>query len=343
MEVTDTAGTPIGAVEAGTEFALNVYVVDQRPLPQGVFAAYLDLVFDQSLVARTGQVTFGESYTNALASGGATPGVLDEVGAVASLFDANRAATTAPDALLFRVPFRALDAGPVTFLTEPADHFPDSYVLLFGINHPVELADIEFDAKTFDITKPFTPPFLATSHSANRNFDSTFASSLRYDSPFASETDVFSRFMTTRSKRSDSALATSSAKFSTSFSDIEERDEHWRFSDVLPRKPFSSPSASSFSRQMTVDESNWIELPLQLFSRRYQLPLSEFSGRPSLLPHDEDATDELSRFSTGTYESKYQLDSLGHDRRRTFLRMNWSYQEKHEKQEEQETSYLPLE
>ena len=64
MEVTDQTGTAINAVEVGREFAVNVYVVDQRPIPQGVFAAYLDLVFDRSLVERLGKVTFGESYTN---------------------------------------------------------------------------------------------------------------------------------------------------------------------------------------------------------------------------------------------------------------------------------------
>ena len=52
------------AVNVGDEFLLNVFVQDLRFPATGVFAAFLDVVFDDQLVSVNGDLTFGSEYQN---------------------------------------------------------------------------------------------------------------------------------------------------------------------------------------------------------------------------------------------------------------------------------------
>lgn len=157
LELTDTANRPISSVQAGDEFNLNVYVKDQRPRPEGVFAAYLDLNFDAERVERTGEVVFSQLFPHQANTGGTLPGELDEVGAV-SAFElrehGNVFPPSAEETLLFEAPFRALESGPVTFRASPADMLPFSDVLLYGVDSSIGAGRIFFDTASLNVIPP---------------------------------------------------------------------------------------------------------------------------------------------------------------------------------------------
>lgn len=328
MEVTDTTGSPIRAVEAGKEFAVNIYVVDQRSIPQGVFAAYLDVLFDDSRVERSGDVTFGESYTNAFARGGAAPGILDEVGAVASLFESGRETAAIADSLLFRAPFRAIEAGPVTFLTKPADRLPDSYVLLFGVNQPIKQGQIAFESVSLDITKSPASAFSSTIERPATEFISIPASSLSSERSALGEANAFPWLDTTNSIPARTPLiATSLPILSTFNRGLERGGERWRLLEQSPAERALPGGAFKYTPQNSENESGWIELPVPPAPLWRPLPLSTTSDRESALPTSEDRRHEISSFNTHTRELTWQIVPLDFRQpgwTRAFLRMSWS-------------------
>jgi len=331
MEVTDTTGTPINAVEAGNEFAVNVYVVDQRSLPQGVFAAYLDVLFDDSLVVRSGDVTFGESYTNALALGGSAPGILDEVGAVASLFEIARESAAVPDSLLFRAPFRAIDAGPVTFLTKPADHLPDSHVLLFGVNQPIEQGQIVFDTAALDITPSHASALSSTLTLPTTEFVSIPASSLTSETSSLAKADAFPPLITASWSSSKISLVTTSLPvLSTLNRDIQGGDERWRLLERSPDERSRPHTSFEYTPQTAENESGWIEIPFQQTPVWLPLSLPVSSHRESPLPRYEDFRHQVPSFNSRTGELTWQTaqpDFRQQNWTRAFLRMSWTAQE----------------
>ena len=80
IETTDTAGVPISEARVGEEFLVSMYVQDVRETAAGVFAAYLDLLYDPDLVVAGDVVKFGDDFIHDRTIGMTTPGVIDEVG-----------------------------------------------------------------------------------------------------------------------------------------------------------------------------------------------------------------------------------------------------------------------
>jgi hypothetical protein len=123
------AGDPIpgGQLVPGQEFFVHALVDDIREgfTDQGVFSAYLDVLYNPSLaepVADSGNplgvdITFGSLFPNAQKAGFATPGLIDESGAVQSgsplLFDDER--------LLYSVRFEATGVGELVFDAQQAN------------------------------------------------------------------------------------------------------------------------------------------------------------------------------------------------------------------------------
>jgi VCBS repeat-containing protein len=127
LEAGDSTGTPIATIAAGEQFVVSVYARDLRTDPQGVAAAYLDLLYDSSLVAIAGPITYGPDYASGQSGQAATDGLLDEAGASM----AGSTPVGGDERLLFRVPFTANAAGSAQFHAEPADTSPehDTHVL----------------------------------------------------------------------------------------------------------------------------------------------------------------------------------------------------------------------
>ena len=107
------------------EFWLDVYVQDTSG-GRGVFAAYVDVAYDPLLVETAGDIEYGEAYRNLTSGTTATSGLIDDVGAAASI----ATPTGSQERLLFRVPMRTrTSVGAASFMADPADLLPLGVVL----------------------------------------------------------------------------------------------------------------------------------------------------------------------------------------------------------------------
>lgn len=164
VEATDLAGNPISEVEVGEEFLLVATVQDLRPQPIGVFAAYVDILYDAGLAAVNGPIMHATLYHNGPDGDTSTPGLIDDAGGFFAFQDCQSFPChgDGDQELLFTVPFVALAAGSVTFdVGEPNDPTPVHDALVFDSNEPVAVEDIHFVDATLVIAAP-TPEDLAT-------------------------------------------------------------------------------------------------------------------------------------------------------------------------------------
>lgn len=141
LETTDLRDQPIDHAVVGEDFLLHVYVEDLRSRPKGIFAAYLDIVYDPALVTALGHdrrwLKFGTEYQNGK-SGDFESGLIDDMGAFAG-FSQLRGG----EHLLFTVPFAAAAPGVVEFTGDPADSTGHDF-LVFGSDSPVSPVDTIF-------------------------------------------------------------------------------------------------------------------------------------------------------------------------------------------------------
>jgi VCBS repeat-containing protein len=146
LRTVDETGQPITEAVPGDTFFVEAYVEDTRPRPEGVFAAYIDVAFDSELASVAGPLKFGKEFPNAR-HGSAGPGLLDEVGGLQQPDDH----LGGGGKLLFSIPLKAESEGELTFATDMSDTFPDHYMLLLGIDHPIAAELIRFESLSLDI------------------------------------------------------------------------------------------------------------------------------------------------------------------------------------------------
>jgi hypothetical protein len=127
LELTKPDGTQLTSLEAGDDFVLHVFTQDKTPFPRGVYAAYLDVTWDGQLAVVTGPLHYGSSYQNGKTGDTTTPGLLDEAGSFSGKWLDGELYE------VFSVPLRAVAAGELVFLSDPADNHPTSDVLVSGI------------------------------------------------------------------------------------------------------------------------------------------------------------------------------------------------------------------
>lgn len=151
LEATTLTGTPITAIDMGESFRLNVYVEDLRDNPSGVFAAYLDIFYQSTLVQLNGTVTYGAEFPNLRTGNTSQAGLLDEIGGAAGFTPLGGG-----EFLLLSAPFVALAAGNVTFVADPADTPIFGDVLVFGSNTPVPVDEISYGSTVLSVLPPFT-------------------------------------------------------------------------------------------------------------------------------------------------------------------------------------------
>lgn len=149
LEVTDLDGNAISSTQVGERFQLRGYVQDLRDGDEalGVFAAYADVTYDASIVSAlpSEPLTFGANYPNGRDGDVSMAGVINEIGAFAN------GGLGGDEELLFTVPMQADAAGSFVFASEPADILPAHEVLLFGVDDPVDSADVLFQSVEFSV------------------------------------------------------------------------------------------------------------------------------------------------------------------------------------------------
>lgn len=168
IETADAEGNPISTIASGSDFVLNVYSDDLRDGGAGVYAGYLDVVFEQTLAMPSGAVTFGEDYpagqTPTDGVTGDVAGELDEYGAFAGF----TSEIGDEERLLFSVPMTALGTGVVTFTGNQSDILPRNEVLLLDLDQPIPASRIEFGSAALTIDGAGAVTANALTNPANR-------------------------------------------------------------------------------------------------------------------------------------------------------------------------------
>lgn len=144
LGVTSLDGTAVTSLAPGAGFLLSAFVQDVSDIPRdGVFAAYLDVLYSANLVAVDGPITYGESYPNQQTGSTSLLGLIDEVGAFDGLKPLGEA-----ERLVFTVPMKAVAPGTAQFVGDAADDLPAHDVLLFNVGTPVPTSEISYGETT---------------------------------------------------------------------------------------------------------------------------------------------------------------------------------------------------
>ena len=134
LEATNAEGTPVTAVSPGSQVNLNVYVQDARiTSPDGVFSAYLDVVYSENAMLVSDELSFNEIYANQQSGDLSTAGLIDDAWAFDGLSPLGP-----EERLLFSASFIADGVGTMQFSSDPADLLPAHEVLLYNFDDPVQ-------------------------------------------------------------------------------------------------------------------------------------------------------------------------------------------------------------
>lgn len=145
----DANGQTIRQVAEGDAFELRVFVQDLRPEPLGVHAGYLDVNYDFTRIEPTGAITFGPDYPNGSSGDLTLDGLFDEAGVFDGFGPLDGASR-----LLMKVPMRATALGTARVTSDPADWSPAHDVLVFGLDEPVPVEQIEYGELALEVVVP---------------------------------------------------------------------------------------------------------------------------------------------------------------------------------------------
>ncbi len=157
LQVLSTTGSPLTSLTLNQEFNLRIVVEDLRVggsgIGDGVFSAYMDLVYDAAKVELVGTspITFDSLFGNGRASDITTLGVIEEVGAFSSQ-------TNGPGRdpqTVFTVRMRAKVGGTAFFSVNPAETAGRGFAV-FRQDTAVPSARVGFGTATVAIAQNFT-------------------------------------------------------------------------------------------------------------------------------------------------------------------------------------------
>ncbi len=160
LEVQTLDGQAIDTIGAGQEFLLSVYLQDLRATDdsEGVFAAYLDVNYDPSLLSAIGEdrddITFYAPYTNSRTGTLTTPGLLDDIGSFGPTVPFSPPESQ-EEYLQMSVRMKADAAGEVLFYGDPGDEI-GSDPLVFGYSAPVSWNQVTIVPAALTITEGIT-------------------------------------------------------------------------------------------------------------------------------------------------------------------------------------------
>jgi large repetitive protein len=149
LATVSTAGLPITTVQVGQEFIVQVFVQDLRQSGDaaGVFSAYMDILFDSTIVQPVfdSPINHIDPYRGGR-TGTVVEGAIDGLGAVANSTD-----PLGPDERLFaEIAFTAIAAGNPGLRSGPSDN-PSHDVGLYNRNDAVGTDEISFGTSSFAV------------------------------------------------------------------------------------------------------------------------------------------------------------------------------------------------
>jgi hypothetical protein len=169
LQLADLGGNPlpVGAtLPQNGEFLLQAYVRDIREVPQGVYQAFVDTLYDENLVMVNGPIDHGSTFVVQPQGSTATLGLLDEVGGIDDGAPPP-AGQRGDEFLLFSVPFQAIGTGIASFTLDQADLANNDFLVYLEdplddpIIPPAEInfvnTSIAIGANVFSIDSVTTP------------------------------------------------------------------------------------------------------------------------------------------------------------------------------------------
>ena len=158
LEVVDDSGNPISTAEVGQQIQLRGFIQDLRDGGTGLFAAYVDVEYDESLamVPSGSAIEFTSEFPNSPSGDTSVAGLIDEVGA---FIDGTSGAGN-QEQLLFTVRLDLTSAGNLTFTTNAADILPAHETLFFDPDTAVDPGDVMFGSAELTIVAPNGRPDL---------------------------------------------------------------------------------------------------------------------------------------------------------------------------------------
>jgi large repetitive protein len=159
LNAVDLNGLPISTIATGQQFKVQVVVNDLRSgtanpnAPTGVYAAYLDLLFDSNIIepVATNPINHLDPYLNDTRGATTTPGLIDELGA----FSDQTSRLGSSPRVLAEVTFLAKAAGNPQLRSESADQLGND-ILLYDVPSATPISQVEFGTSAFVVGADFT-------------------------------------------------------------------------------------------------------------------------------------------------------------------------------------------
>ncbi len=151
LETTDIDGNVIDSIEDGNQFVLTAFTRQSdfagAPEDGGVFAGYLNVSYDDSLISIAGSVEHGPNYQVGTNADLDTVGLLGDVGGFTSMTEPFGAS----ELQLWSLLMNADSQGELSFVSSESLVLPQFEVLVFGSDERVEAGDIAFGSTTLTI------------------------------------------------------------------------------------------------------------------------------------------------------------------------------------------------
>ncbi|MHB8897626.1 MAG: cadherin-like domain-containing protein, partial [Thermoguttaceae bacterium] len=158
LQVTDAPfGAQVDTLWTDSTFWVSAYVQDLRGIPAGVIGGAMDLTYDPSAVAPTGEVVYGDAF-GLFRQGqvGQADGVVDETGALTSsaMVGAGQAAPFVAWQFARTGDPAAFASGSTRFAVDPAEGtatiLPSNFALT-GSGNPVSWSEVEMGTASLDL------------------------------------------------------------------------------------------------------------------------------------------------------------------------------------------------
>jgi VCBS repeat-containing protein len=177
LRLIDANGNELTSLATGQDFFLQVFARDLEVPAAGVFSGYLDVQWDGTKATATGPLQYASPFGGSPSGSTATPGLLDEAGAVAGLIP------TGPGLKeIFRLPMRATSGGDLLFSADPADVLPLHETSIFGEDDALPTEEIRYGSASITIN--------ATFNAVNDTFNFNEDSQNNTVTPLANDTNV---------------------------------------------------------------------------------------------------------------------------------------------------------
>lgn len=154
LRAVDGQGASVQTLSVGQEFTLEAYVDDLRSNPDGVFSAYVDVLFAADKFTANGSFVYGPGFDFArsgeiITSGNAAG--FNDVGALGGL-----SPTDKKEHLLFSIKLTPTQAGTFGFQTKIADDEQIGIhdVVLYGLDNELVPSEMDFTSLTLTAANP---------------------------------------------------------------------------------------------------------------------------------------------------------------------------------------------